>query len=293
MRETGFIARPANRFMPRAVGTAAPVRSEPHGESRERQLLDVGDDQAATLRRMFAGPSLRVLPVLLPDSHCTTRASWMARLAAGFARHGERTLVVDAARLHVAATLGLRARFDLAHVLNGECSYEQALLDAGPNLSIIPAARALALANETGLSLTELLGPLHRELLARRGCDLVLMLLPGADHIAVARLPAGDILVPMLAESFSIAKTIREIERIFAGQVERALEQSTPQSVKAAFRLLFLGLDAAAAATLTQDLARRCSPLLCLAGAAHIGRDLSTVVRAAGEWSLATMRWTR
>jgi hypothetical protein len=33
--------------------------------------------------------------------------------------------------------------------------------------------------------------------------------------------------------------------------------------------------------------------LLRLAGAARIGRDLGDVVRAAGDWSLATLRWTR
>ena len=293
MRDPAFVGRPAGRTLLQSLRAAVPGAIDLHLSSTDRPRADHGGDQAATLRRMFGGPSLRVLPVLLPEAHCATRASWIAKLAAGFARHGERTLVVDAARLHVAAALGLRARFDLVHVLRGECSHEQALLDAGPNLSIIPAARALALAEETGLSLTALLGPLQRELQSRSGCDLVLLLLPGAADVAVARLPAGDILVPMLPEAPAIAQSVREIERILARQVEREFEQPAAQPAKPAFRLLFLGMDATAAGTLTEQLASRCSPLLRFAGAARIGRDLGDVVRAAGEWSLATMRWTR
>ena len=297
MRDPAFLAGPGRQAVTQVARSAArsSMRSAQHGHRglRDESRDEYSNDQAATLRRMFAGPSLRVLPVLLPETHCATRASWIAKLAAGFARHGERTLVVDAARLHVAAALGLRARFDLVHALRGECTHEQALLDAGPNLSIVPAARALALAEETGLSLTALLGPLQRELQARRGCDLVLLLLPGAADVAVARLPDGDILVPLLPEAPAIAQSVHEIERILARQVERAFEQPAAQPVKPAFRLLFLGMDAGAAATLAEQLASRCSPLLRFAGAARIGRDLGDVVRAAGEWSLATMRWTR
>lgn len=270
-------------------GTSAAVRQD----RRPRQTDGCSEDQAATLRRMFAGPSLRVLPVLLPEVHCATRASWIAKLAAGFARHGERTLVVDAARLHVAAALGLRARFDLVHALRGECTQEQALLDGGPNLSIIPAARALALAEATGVAVTTFLGPLHQQLRGPRACDLALLLMPGAADNAVARLPAGDILVPMLPDAPGIAQAVREIERIMARQVEREFEEPAAYSVRPVFRLLFLGMEAGAAATLTEQLANRCSPLLRLAGAVRIGRDLGDVVRASSAWSLATLRWTR
>jgi hypothetical protein len=294
MRNPDFIGRPAARAVvdfpiAPAIAVAAAARVELGEASRHGRSAD----QAATLRRMFAGPTLRVLPVLLPEAHCATRASWIAKLAAGFARHGERTLVVDAARLHVAAALGLRARFDLLHALRGECTNEQVLLDAGPNLSIVPAARALALAEDSRLSLTALLGPLKRELQGHRGCDLVLLLLPGSAEEAVARLPAGDILVPILPEAPSMTQSVREIERILARQVEREFEQPAAQPVKPAFRLLFLGMDTQAAAKLTEQLSSRCSPLLRLAGAVRIGRDLGEVVRAAGDWSLATLRWTR
>ncbi len=136
------------------------------------------DDQAATLRRLFARPTLRLLPVLLPELHCATRTSWVAKLAQAFARHGERTLVVDAARAQVAAALGLRARFDLAHAVRGECPYDATLVDAGPDLMIVPAARALQLAQAARTSLTTLLAPLDAALAARGGCDLILLLLP-------------------------------------------------------------------------------------------------------------------
>jgi hypothetical protein len=139
-------------------------------------MFDV--DQAATLRRLFARPTLRLLPVLLPELHCATRTSWVAKLAQAFARHGERTLVVDAARAQIAAALGLRARFDLAHAVRGECPYDATLVDAGPDLMIVPAARALQLAQAARTSLTTLLAPLEAALSARGGCDLILLLLP-------------------------------------------------------------------------------------------------------------------
>lgn len=242
-----------------------------------RQCSEAPADQAATLRRLFARPRARLLPVLLPADHHTPLAAWVARLARCFASAGERTLVVDAARAQVAAALGLRARFDLAHALRGECAPQRALLDAGGGLSVLPAARALA---GGARPLAAALAP---ALAAGGGCDLVLLLAAGEVR---AR---GDVLVPMTAEAACIARTLRALERSArAAGVERASS--------ATFRLLFLGMPAAAAATLTDGLALRLhrrgtAPRLLPAGAAQGPADLEVLVRASAGWTLDEVQW--
>jgi hypothetical protein len=289
----------------RAVPLAQPV---PHAAD--------ATDQAATLRRLFARPAARLLPVLLPELHCATRASWVAKLAQGFARNGDRVLVVDAARAQIASALGLRARFDLAHALRGECGFDAVLIDAGPQLTIVPASRALSMAQQAGAPLSALLPPLAQALQQRGGCDLVLMLMPASAESAVARLPAGDVLVPMLPSGEAITQSLREIERIEARRPRddaavllndapvrnegNPLRDDESLRASAAFRLLFLGMPTEAAATLAQGLTVRrgrgdwrstSGPRLALAGAARVARDLTAVLRASAGWSMASIAW--
>jgi len=259
-----------------------------------------GNDQATTLRRLFARPAVRLLPVLAPELHCTVRASWVAKLAQGFARQGERTLVVDAARAQIAAVLGLRARFDLAHAQRGECSVDATVLDAGPGLAIVPAARALQAAKEGGASLLPLLASVGSTSAVRGGCDLILLLLPAAA--AAAHVPAGDVLVPLLPTAPELAASLRDIERLRSRMATAARSQSESgppgRTTTPVFRLLFLGMDAGPAATLAQRLSiglrpLRRPPTVQFAGAVQVARDLGPVVRAAGGWSLATMELTQ
>src|SRR5882672_6788432 len=146
-------------------------------------------DQAAGLRALFARPRVRVLPVIVPGEHDQTRTVWLAKLAEGFARHGERTLVLDTVRAQVGAVFGLRARHDLEHALTGQCSLAAVVLDAAPGLCVMPAARALQALPER----TPLAPWLARAATATAiACDLVLVLLPAARG---RDLPAGDALV--------------------------------------------------------------------------------------------------
>lgn len=261
---------------PATLRGAAAVRHEPRR-----------DDQAATLRRLFAAPAARVLPVLMPERHCASRSAWIARLAQGFARHGERTLVVDAVRAQVAAVLGLRARHDLLHVLRGECAFDVARVDAGHGLGVLPASRALAQLADASALLARLGACCAAADTSLEGLDLVLLLLPAS---AFDRLPAGDALVPLPAAAPAIARALDDL----ACAAQRA--------DIGAFRLLFLGMDPGAAATLAQRIAARPGGLrgatrtargATLAGAVQVGRDLMPVVRAAGGWSLARIELTK
>jgi hypothetical protein len=265
------------------------------GSGTRSSILDPrsSSDQAATLRRLFAPPPVRVLPVLMPELHCTLRSSWVAKLAQAFARGGERTLVVDAARAQVAAALGLRARFDLAQAWLGDCEPAAALVDAGPQLSILPAARALQLTQARGASLVAELAELGPALAERGGCDLILLLLPAA---AAAREVAGDVLVPTVPSAVELGQTLREIEHL-AGAIRRIDEADPEHPLPAGaepratrtFRLLFLGMDARAAATLAHRLSVSLRAPTGLAGAVRIARDLAPIAQAAGGWPLARL----
>jgi hypothetical protein len=123
---------------------------------------------------------------------------------------------------------------------------------------IVPAARALQLAQAARTSLTTLLAPLEAALAARGGCDLILLLLPATATATAARLPVGDLLVPLLPEAAQINRSLRELDTL-AAQLP-ADDTPAERAVTTAFRLLFLGMDAGSAATLAQRLALRPTP---------------------------------
>jgi len=245
------------------------------------------------LRRLFAPPQVRLLPVLMPERHCAVRTSWVAKLAQALARGGERTLVIDAARAQIAAALGLRARFDLAQARLGDCEPAAARVDAGPQLGILPAARALQQAHARGASLVSELADLGAALAARGGCDLIVLLLPAA---AAAREVAGDVLVPVVSSAAELGPTLREIEQV-AGAIRRRDESDPAHPLRAAgepratptFQLLFLGMDAGAAATLAHRLSTSLRAPTALAGAVQIARDLAPIAQAVGGWPLARL----
>lgn len=233
-------------------------------------------DQAAGLRRLFAQRGVRVLPVLVPDAHCGARAVWLTKLAEGFARHGTRTLVIDAARVQIAAALGLRARYDLAHALRGDCAADAALLDAAPGLAVLPAARAFEHALRSRTALARLLGDTLR---ARREFDLVLPLLPAAYAPLMG---AGAALVPVQPTRSDVAAALGEIRA--AHELADNLE----------FRLLFLGIEEAGAFTLSQRMiasaALWSTAAVGFGGSALVARDLARVVRTAQTWDLAQLK---
>ena len=233
-------------------------------------------DQAAGLRRLFAQRAVAVLPVLVPGERCESRAVWLTKLAEGFARHGSRTLAIDAARVQIAAAIGLRARYDLAHAQRGECAASAVLLDAAPGLTVLPAARAFEQAARTRTPLPQLLASC---LAARPGFDLVLLLIPAA-HAALA--PAGAVLVPVQPTRNDVTAALGEIRH--ANELADNLE----------FRLLFLGIEEAAAFTLSERMTASAALWSTAAvgygGAALVARDLARVVRTVATWDLATLK---
>lgn len=301
-RAAGAASMPLAPFsMPLPASVAqrfiAGKRRTPNAFVMEPEADTLTDDQAATLRRLFTAASASVLPVLLPDDEHGVRLPWLAKLAQGFARQGSRTLIVDAARAHIALAFGLRARYDLHHALTGECSFDQAILDAGPGLAVLPAGRAAqsalaegAAAQATGLGMsTQAMNGLNgleaalRTCIARRPEFDLILLLVGVQ--AATLLPRGalrgDVLMPVEPNRSKLGHAITALERV--GQLREPGEIG-------AFRLLFLGMEPTAAATLAHRMATKVnlpSEMLASAGAATVARDLSSVVLAASGWNLA------
>jgi hypothetical protein len=253
----------------RAGCARPPTRTVP-----DAQRATPDGDQAATLRRLFATQGARLLPVLVPEGSHDGRASWLAKLAQAFARQGERTLLVDAARLQIASALELRARFDLAHALHGDCVLEAALLDAGTNLAVLPAARALA--QGQGARLLRQLS-----VLCHGRFDLVLLLMPAS---ACTHLPDTDVLVPVLPEPQDLALQCAVLQ-----EADRVLAQRVDGPVTGRFRLLFLGMGQGPASTLAQRLVHKINMSGSMdsefAASARVARDLLEVVRTAAGWS--------
>jgi flagellar biosynthesis protein FlhG len=95
-------------------------------------------DQAAGLRRLLGHTPLRVAAVAGPGATTLT-----VNLAAALGAAGMDVLVVDENASHgnVADQLGLGTRYELLHALHGDRSLQDAICEAAPGVSVLPAAR--------------------------------------------------------------------------------------------------------------------------------------------------------
>lgn len=242
----------------------------------ERALRD--PDQAEGLRRIFGPAPVRIAPVLVERGCVASQVAAIARLAQACSAVGLRTLVLDAVRAHFAAALGLRARFDLLHVLRGECTLDQALLDAGPELAVLPVARAAAEARRDPADFCAQVIALTSGAFA---ADLLLLLIEQEQAVLLEGIAGGEVIVPLPPE--------RTAWPCLLG----ALGPFSDIADIAGFRLLFPAWEADSAARLYADLARACRaklrPELRFGGAVPVARDWTRVALASTEWELARL----
>lgn len=247
-------------------------------------------DQAETLRRLFSHKDAQVLPILAGRARHFQAAKWFAHLASSFVQAGERTLVVDAARAHVAAALGLSARHDLVHALQGECALTDVLLEAAPGLYVVPAGRAFDLASAPSLVAVDS-SIVHKANLARAlaglaqaaACSRVLLLLTAEQGVL---LPSEcECVLPIVntgTDSSVSARSVRNGVMTLrdAAGLMRALGTAD-------FRLLFLGMNSDGVTTLAKQLgagAEVFAQHLRMGSHALTAPDLVHVVRAAVGW---------
>ena len=112
------------------------------GDKRERRSYD--SDQAAGLRRLLARSSSRVVTVVgARDGLGAT--SIVVNLAAVLGNSGKDVLVLDEnlSQDNVANTLALKARFDLLHVVHGDKTLQDVLVQGSRGVHVLPVARAI------------------------------------------------------------------------------------------------------------------------------------------------------
>ncbi len=101
-------------------------------------------DQAEGLRRLQAADAIRIVTVA-GGGNGAGKTSAVVNLAAALAQNGKDVLVLDENPRHnnVNANLGLRARYDLLHVINRDKTLEQVILPGPQGISVLPAMRGV------------------------------------------------------------------------------------------------------------------------------------------------------
>lgn len=179
-------------------------------ESRESSHPAVAD-QAAGLRRLLAPRGLRVLPVSgAASGHHQARI--VAQLAVLLANCGRQVILIDQSCGAIAAHWGLRARYELSHVLSGDRSWEQVLLEGPRGVAVLPAARGLAQLDSEHAR-RELFAQLYALPLAP---DVVLLNLSSASEGGLLADPLGDWLFVAAAGAGGLMPAYGQIKRLAA-----------------------------------------------------------------------------
>lgn len=171
------------------------------------------EDQAEGLRRLLARESVRAVTVT-GGGGGVGKTSAVVNLAAALAHAGRDVMVLDenpGRNLNIA--LGLKARYDLLHVIQGHKSLEEVILPGPEGIAVLPAARGLQalsrLAPEQQEWLAECFGRLARPVDvvlvdARAGSALPLTL--AAEEVVVVVSPAG----PSITEAYALIKSMNQ-----------------------------------------------------------------------------------
>lgn len=201
-------------------------------------------DQASGLRRIFSAAAPRCTLVLTPAMRSGVPAQALAERARRIAALEGATLVIDAARTQVAVALDLGLRFDLEHLLAGDCAADDACVAAGDALWVLPAARALDAAMTDERHARRVAAAIAS---LARGMQHVLLVLPAARAAWIRNLPAAmrqrEALIPVINGGETSAAVLT------------AVRQAMGEAEIDTFHLLFLGMGDAAAGRLLSAMA--------------------------------------
>jgi MinD-like ATPase involved in chromosome partitioning or flagellar assembly len=173
----------------------------------ESSATSLMNDQAAGLRALTRR-SLRVLPVTFA-ARGVGHTTCVVNLAAALSASGVRVVVVDAGRAMIAPSLGLKAKYDLLHLLTGERTFAETILPADA-FSVLPAAKGLDEFVQSGSSADDLFGAFTT---LTSPFDLVVLAAPPA---AVSQLlgPSSDVLFVLNDEADSIKSTYACLKKL-------------------------------------------------------------------------------
>lgn len=107
-------------------------------------MVNGSGDQAAGLRRIFARKPLRVVS-FVSGGNGVGKSAVLANLAVCLSRLRQEVLLIDenSGDDDLSAVFGMRARYDLLHVLNGDRHLEEVLVSPTPGVNILPAAKTI------------------------------------------------------------------------------------------------------------------------------------------------------
>lgn len=166
----------------------------------EIRAVDGRGDQATGLRRMFAPHAPTVLPIVVPGGG---QGALVANLCIALTRGGREVVVIDATPGEVALAMGLRQRYEMAHVQAGDKSLREIVLAPQPRLRIVPAARALRAVNSLDAWLGALAMCLHPQ------PDLFVVY----QRVAAAPFD-GDVLMAPPPAADALMRTYAELKRM-------------------------------------------------------------------------------
>lgn len=178
-------------------------------------------DQAAGLRRLFGREQSRIV-TFAAGSVGVGKSLLVANLAAALARLGKEVLVLDeTVKNSVAAYYGVRANFDLQHVIDRQKSLSDVLLTAAPGVRILAAARAV---NKLGrLSPRQQQAFLESVSGMRKPADVILVN-ASLDHplgFSPLGLAAHDTVIVIAPTSASITEAYALIKKVSLGYARK------------------------------------------------------------------------
>lgn len=125
-------------------------------------MFDSTVDQASGLREMFEQPpGLVVLPMAATRRGMGFRAL-VTNIAVGYAKLGQRVIVIDSGAAGTEHALGLRIKLDLAHLLSGEREFHDVVVQTAEGIHIMKAQQGLPEFVETAGDPVELFLGLRR-----------------------------------------------------------------------------------------------------------------------------------
>jgi len=108
-------------------------------------MIRIMGDQAEGLRCMQSKEKVRIITVASGGSG-VGKTSAVVNLAVALAKNGKDVLILDENPCHnnVCANLGIKARYDLLHVINQDKTLDQVILKGPEGISILPALRGVS-----------------------------------------------------------------------------------------------------------------------------------------------------
>ena len=261
-------------------------------------MFESAGDQAAGLREMFEPPpGLAVVPMAAARRGMGFR-SIVTNIAAGYARLGQRVIIIDASTAGVAPALGLRMPHDLADLLSSEREFHDVAVKVAECLYVMKAQKGITEFIETAGDPGELFLGFRR---LEEPFD-VAILAGQVTEIAAMTRNEDDLVFVTNADSEALTATYAEIKRACAEHEQQAFRvlinrvDDEREGINAFKRLAetarrFLGVSIEYGGSVARDAAfvvadRAQSSIYSAASASDATRQISRLVQSMQAWRL-------